>query len=431
MQRNTIMAVIIGNILEWYDFTIYGFLVPVLTSVFFPDMNKNVALLYVLGGYAVGFVMRPIGGLVLGNYGDKIGRKKIFILSIVIMTFSTFMIGIIPSYAAIGIFAPIILVFCRLGQGFSCGSEFSGSIIILFEHKSSATNNIVQTTCYAWIGSMIGTLIAAITAVIISLLNHDALYTWGWRIGFLISIIPAMIGIYFRNTIQETPVFIKINSKNDIVSWPIIDVIRKYKIELVDIIILNLQLAAFSYIAIAFMPVYLNKIVGQTYRITSIMNVLLCMVIICLIPVFAKVADRIGNQYFLKASSLCTLILIYPAYFCILTDELWFILVGVFILGVIGASIMSVIPSIIAAIIPANVRYSGLSGVYNITYCIFGGCGPLITTYFIDKSGNKMVPCYYIMIASIISVVWILSRKHSNIETSGLFLETIDDKINK
>lgn len=430
MQKKIIIAIIIGNIIEWYDFTIYGFLAPILTNVFFPATNNYTALLYLLGSYAVGFVMRPIGSVVLGHYGDKIGRKKIFVLSLIIMTFSTCLIGLIPSYKTIGISAPIILIFCRLWQGFSCGSEFTGSMIFLFEHKP-LIKNVAHTTSFAWLGAMMGTLIAAIVSWIISFFSHNILYAWGWRIVFLISIIPAIIGIYFRNSIQETPAFVSIKDKNNIVNWPFIEVVKKHKRKLINVVILNVQLAAFSYIAIAFMTVYLTKIAGQTYKLASLVNMLLCMVVIFFIPVFAKIADKIGGRYFLLASSLGTLLATYPAYLCILKNDMVVILIGAFILGVIGASLMAVIPSIIIEIIPANVRYTGLSGIYNITYCIFGGCGPLIVTYLIHQTGNKMIPCYYIIIASIISIVSILNRDCYNISKIKLFLKPVCYKVNK
>ncbi|MBP9726043.1 MAG: MFS transporter [Gammaproteobacteria bacterium] len=407
-KKNVYLASIIGEVLEWYDFSLYSFLSPILVVLFFPKEHPVAGLLGVFAIFAAGFISRPIGGLLFGWLADRRGRKAAFFASLALMAIPTFLMGCLPTFESVGFLAPACLLILRLLQGLSCGGEFSISMIFLSEHASK--ENYFFSGSLAWMGNMIGALVASVVIMAISF-HHEFLMHFGWRLPFFLGGIIAVAGIYLRLKTAETPVFIELNKKNQIKKdrWYFV---KKHKKVMLKIFLLNAPLAALSYVGVAYFPTYLSKFVGMPLDWSFLIITLLIVGLIILIPICGCLADKVGGWRIYRWAIVSLVLFSFPVYGLLSVGHSWFAYGLAIVLFIIsGALIKSVTPGISVQLAPLEDRAVVMSFSYNVTYCLIGGTAPLLMSYLITQTHFLLFPAVYIVFFALLTL---FSRKLGN-----------------
>ncbi|HTJ98401.1 MAG TPA: MFS transporter [Bordetella sp.] len=386
------VASTLGNVLEWYDFVVFGFLSIIIAKQFFPSDSEYAALMLTTATFGAGFVVRPLGGILLGWYADRKGRKAGLTLVIALMTVAAAMIAFTPSFHQIGLLAPAIVLCARLLQGISAGGEFGTATAMLIEYAPKGRRNFYGS--WQMFAQALGALLAvAMGSALTHIFTQEALNSWAWRIPFLFGLLIGPVGFYIRRNLPETEAFQKLDKR---VKVSLGQVFSRYPKELFIAMGLSSALNVMSYVIITYLPIY--AVQNLHMPVTLPFNVLLASVLlrVLTIPLFGLLADRIGGRRMIIVALVLFLIVLYPAYYwinqapsllSIMTVELVFALL-------IGAS-NSPIPTLTASLFPTEVRSTGLAIAYNISASIFGGFSPFILTWLLHTTGNSLMPAHY------------------------------------
>lgn len=422
----TIFAACIGNVVEWYDFSIYAYMAAIISVNFFETQEPITALLATFAAFAVGFIIRPLGGFVIGVYGDKVGRKSALSTAIILMALGTFMIGVLPTYETIGIFAPILLVIARLIQGFSAGGEWTGGATFIVEHAEESTKGFWGS--FHMVSVNIGMLLGSVTGVLLTtFMSEEILYSWGWRIPFIIGGIIGLIGLYMRINMEETPEFKTVKEKRKVKEEKpkiIVTLIHTYKEVLVCIGITVFWTVA-VYGLLTYMPVYLSDILGLSSQLSFLANTFSLILLIILTPIAGYLSDKFGRKQLLLTSTIGTLILIYPLFLMMASGSFPIIVTAVLILAALIATFNGPAVVTLVELFPANIRYSSFSVGYNIAIAAFGGTAPFISTYLIQVTGVTLAPLFYIVFAAIVTTTTLIVVNFSKFQarTSEMILK--------
>ncbi len=414
MNRKLIGAVLLSQIIEWYDFTLYGFFAGTFAKNFFPHESHILSLMAALSVFAISFLTRPIGSIFFGFLGDKYGRKNVYIYTYFLMGIATFAIGLIPDYAEIGMFAPLMLIILRLLQGFACGGIFTSAIVLLGEH--AAPNKRYFFASFPWIGSLLGTLIGSGVASIVTMYaHHGHINIHAWRIAYFLGGLFSLIGILFRESIIETKEFIRYSLQSKSVN-PIKTVFRKYKRLMTLLMLVNTYLAVASYFIVIYMPIYLSSFLSYQLHDALMMNTFSIFLLIILIPAFGYLGDKFGFKIIQVFSCITFIICAYPAFLLLVNGK--FGLFAQLPLLVCVASAMAISPGMMFELTPTNFRLSICSIAYNLVIALCGGTAPLLATYLIHATGNLFAPFYYLYICALVSLcsALYLSNKKTIIE---------------
>jgi MHS family proline/betaine transporter-like MFS transporter len=400
----TLFAGMIGNVLEWYDFVVYGFLAVIIGELFFPSTDPMVSLLKSFGVFAVGFLMRPIGAVVFGHIGDKYGRKKALTISIIMMAVSTTAIGLLPTYAQIGILAPTLLVLLKLFQGLSVGGEYTTSVSFIVEHAPQNKRGLFGSV--GILGAVVGILLGSASgAVITKILPEEDLYSWGWRILFFTGVLLGIVGYYVRKNIDETPKFIELEYEEMIDKQPVIDVFRKATKEFIKTFSLSTFQAVGFYTIFVYIANHLSVFIKMPKSTALTINTISMIVLAFLIPFFGWISDKIGRKPIILFSTGFTILASYPLFSFISTGTVENALIGQIIFAVVVAGFMAILPTTLVEIFPTQIRNSGYSIGYNLPFAIFGGTAPLIATYLTKTTNNLASPSFYLMFAAGIAFI--------------------------
>ena len=402
--RRTLFAGMVGNILEWYDFVVYGFLAGIIGKLFFPSGNPTVELLKSLVVFAVGFLARPVGALLFGYLGDVLGRKKSLMISIIIMAFSTTSIGLLPTYNHIGILAPTLLVLLKILQGLSVGGEYTTSVSFVVEHAPKGKRGLFGSV--AILGAVVGILLGSASgALITKILSEESLYSWGWRTLFFTGVILGFIGFYVRRNIDETPKFKELEIKREVDKRPVIDLFKFAKLDFFKTFALSVFQAVGFYTIFVYISQHLATFVKFPKSVALSINTVSMIVLAILIPLFGYLSDRFGRKPFILFSTGATLIMAYPLFKLLSTGNITDAFLGQLIFAVITAGFMAVLPTTLVEIFPTKIRNTGYSLGYNLPFAIFGGTAPLIATLLVDKTGDISSPAYYLMFAAFVGFI--------------------------
>lgn len=397
-HNKTIAALVIGNALEWYDFVIYSFMTVYIAKVFFPMVSDFIALLATTATFGVAFFMRPLGGILLGIYADKKGRKPALVLIISLMSLAMLLIAAAPSYLQAGIAAPFIILFARLLQGFSAGGEFGTSTALLTE--ISPANQRGFYCSWQMVGQTFGMLVGSISGMLLTFfLNTEQLQTWGWRLPFIFGMIIAPLGIYIRKNLHES-----LPAKK-----PSFKLAEQIKLHTKQILIATGLVAggtAASYIHLSHMPTYAHEYLHLSMNNAFTGVTIGSLVIVILIPFFGWLSDRIGRKPILVSAISLYLILIYPLFHWLyLTPTFAHLILVQMIICTLLAAYFGVFACIVAEIFPTEIRSSSLSISYNTAVMLFGGFAQFIVTYLIHALGTPLAVTNYLIFTAVISLI--------------------------
>ena len=399
-RRKVIVAGVTGNVLEWYDFAVYGFFAPIIGRLFFPSDDPTVSLIASFGAFAAGFLMRPIGGIIFGFIGDKIGRKRALVLSVLLMAIPSGMIGILPDHATIGVSAAVLMVLMRMLQGIAVGGEYTSSIVYLAEHAPSKRRGFF--TSWTLVGAVGGILLGSgVGALLSNLLPAEAVSDWGWRIAFLSGIAVGVVGLLIRRHLPEMPKTESNDSAN-----PIIDAFRTEWRAVTQVIGINIFNAVGFYLMFVYAVTWLIKEVKVPRSDALDINSLSLAVLLVLVPVFGALSDKVGRKSLLLFGSGGAVLLGYPLIVLMHHVDFAMVMMGQIGFAILLAAYLSAIPATLTEMFPSRVRVSALSVGYNISLAIFGGTTPLVATWIIERSHDDLSIAWYLICGAAISFVF-------------------------
>lgn len=415
--RIVVAAATIGTALEWFDLVVYGFFAVIIARLFFPAENELVSLLVALSTFGGSYLMRPLGALILGSYADRHGRKKGLTLSIALMALGTLMIAVVPSYASIGVAAPIIVVAGRLIQGISAGGEFGASTSFLVEHSPRhqrgfyASFQMAAQGGTAVIASLFGTLLNRY-------LTPDQLLGWGWRIPFLFGLLIIPVAYYIRRHVDETPVF----SRDTHATRPVRETFSDNKLRLLLAIGIYVLVTASSYVIVLYMPTFAIRQLHLDPALAFAGTLLMGAVQMLACPLAGAIADRCGRKQVLLASAITVGLIVLPLFAWLIASPtpVVFIIICV-LLGAAISGYQGPMPAVLSDLFPSRVRTTGLALTHNLAVAIFGGFAPLVLTWGVSATHSRLVPAAYVASAAAISIVslTICLRRFGRIETGN------------
>ncbi len=408
-RRKVIAAGITGNVLEWYDFAVYGFYAPIIGRLFFPSDDPTVSLIASFGAFAAGFLMRPVGGLVFGYIGDKIGRKRALVLSVMLMAIPTGVIGILPDHATIGIAAAVLMVAMRMLQGLSVGGEYTGSIVYLAEHAPNDRRGFL--TSWTLFGAVGGILLGSgVSALIANLLTDAEVASWGWRIAFLSGILVGVVGLLVRRHLPEIEGAAEAEKPKN----PVMEAFRTQWREMAKVVGFNIVNAVGFYMMFVYVVTWLIKQVKEPRSDALDINTISMAVLLVLVPVFGALSDRIGRKPLLLFGAGGLALLGYPLIWLMHHPDFTMILLGQLGFSVLIGAYFGASPAMLTEMFPRRVRVSALSVGYNVGLAIFGGTTPLIATWLIARTHDDLSIAWYLIACAIVSFLVVLTLREGS-----------------
>lgn len=415
--RRAIAAAAVGNAMEWFDFGVYGYLATTVGKLFFPSKahGSGHSLLAAFGVFAIAFLARPLGSLFFGPLGDKVGRSRVLVVTVLMMAVGTTGVGVLPTYHAIGVWAPILLIVTRLIQGFSTGGEYGGAATFMVESSPDETRGFYTSFLgFATLGGY--TLGAGLVALITVLLSNQAMQNWGWRIPFLCAAPLGMVGLYLRLKLEDSAAFTQISSKGETSRSPMREIVTENWGRVLKCIGLVVLLNVAYYIVLTYLPSYFQKKLGfsSLESLELLIGVYLAMML--LIGLVGHVSDRIGRKPVIITSAIGFLGLSYPAFWLFSIGNLGYTIIGLAILSFLTLLLAGAMPSTLPAIFPTRIRNGGFNIAYNFSTSAFGGTAPFVVTALMHASGNRYMPAFYLMLAAAIGLGTVLTIR----ETAGI-----------
>ncbi len=402
--RKVLVAAGIGHFIEWYDVGTYGLLAAYLAANFFVSDNPTAGLLATFTVSAVGFVLRPLGGLFFGPLGDRIGRQRTLVIVVLLTSGATFAMGAIPTYDSVGILAPVLLVIARMLQGFGAGGETSNAVALLFEH-SPRTRRGYMTSWMDGIGFVASVAGSALALVLINVLGDGAMTEWGWRIPFLLALPLGLVGLYLRVQLADSPEFRELEAEGDVAESPAKEAFRTgYKAMLVLCGILLLK-AIGHWALVSFLPSFLSGDLGFTSSETFTTTTIAIGITAIAVPVMGAVSDRVGRKPMLIAGSAGFVVCSWPAFYLMSLGNLVAAISAMLLLGLLIAVFDGALSAMMAEQFPARIRSGAMAIPYNLVVSAFGGTVPYVATWMVASTGSKLAPSFYVMFLAAVTLV--------------------------
>lgn len=409
-QRRTsrtrqVSAAVIGNALEWYDFIVYGFLSSIIARLFFPSDNEYTSLLMALATFGVGFFMRPVGGVLLGQYADRKGRKAAMQLIILLMTVSIAIIAFAPDYAAIGIGAPVLIVFARMMQGFATGGEYASATAFLVE--SAPDNRRGLYGAWQLFGQCLAVFAGAgMGALVTHLLSPEALDSWGWRVPFVIGLLIGPVGLWMRRHMEETGEFLDARKVSVDKPMGLLNVLREHRRGVLVTMGSTISGTVTFYVMLVNMPTFAHRQLGLPLDEVFMVQMLAVAIMTLVIPLAGLLSDRIGRKPVLFAGNLAFFLLVYPMFAWVAAEpSVERLLVMQIVLCTSIGVCFGPAPTSVAEQFPTRVRSTGLALAYNVAVMLFGGFSPFIVTWLSQTTGSSVAPAYYVLFSSLVGLL--------------------------
>jgi len=407
VRRRAILSCAIGNFFELFDFTIYGYFAVAITRAFYPSGS----MYGTYAAFGAAFLMRPIGAIVLGAYGDRIGRRAALVVTIGLMAGATGAVGLIPTYHSIGYWAPVLLVLCRLLQGFSTGGEWGGAAAFLVEYAPPGKRGL--TGSWQQFSTQIGALTGSLSAALLAAsLSEADFYAWGWRIPFLCGFLLGPVGYYLRRKVAETPAFERAVETRAVERAPLRVAVHEYGTRMIQAFGLSIIGCIANFIFVVYLVSYAINTMHLPSGAALSCAVASGCVVVVLTPLVGALTDRVGRRPLILACALLNLVFDYPLFLLAIRGGTFAsLLMALICNAVFQALYTGTIPSILAEMFPTRVRYTALSVSYGFAVVLFGGFAPLISTWLVDVTGNPFAPAFYVMTGGALSAIAILSMK--------------------
>ncbi|HEX5105792.1 MAG TPA: MFS transporter [Pirellulaceae bacterium] len=408
-----IVAGIVGNVMEWYDFAVYGYFATSIGQHFFPSDNPSTSLISAFGAFAAGFLMRPLGGLVFGHIGDHFGRKAALTLSVLAMAIPTFLIGVLPGHQVLGTGSAVLLVVLRMIQGLSVGGEYTTSIVFLFEGAGQKHQGFASS--WSGFGAVGGILLgSAVGAVVTGLLPEETVHNWAWRLPFLVGLAVGLAGLYVRGHIPEPPR----QPREKMGRSPVWDALQTEWRTILRLALLNTVNGIGFYMAFVFLVTYMKSVGGLTEAMALEINTVNMAVLLAMFPLAGWLSDRIGRIPLLVVGIGGMLLFSWPLFWALHHPSAAWSFVGQLGFAVCIGLFGGVIPVAMVEMTPAAVRCSAISIGYNLCVGVLGGTTPMVAAWLMKETRDVLAPAWYLMVAAAISlgvvvVPLLFSRKHT------------------
>ena len=411
-QTRTALAGLIGNVLEWFDFAVYGYFAAEIGRQFFPQSNPQAQLLLSLAVFAVGFFARPFGGLVLGAVGDRIGRRALLVLSIALMGGATLLIGLLPNYETIGMAAPLLLVFLRIVQGFSLGGEFTGSMVYTTELAPSKWRGLISSSTA--VGVTLGFILGSGSAwAVQASLNAEQVAAFGWRIPFVASFVLVVIGLSLRRGLHETEEGLQAAAQRPAL-------LPSLAADLLP------MLRTFGIVAMTNAAYYLTFTYAVGVRSASstgteflLANTLSLFAVLFAKPFGGWLSDHVGRRKLMLVLTITTMTLLLPSLWLVMYGPPWQFIVGQILLAVPLGMALGLQGAMLVEIFPLRTRVTSLSFAYSVTLAVAGGTAPLVSTWLVERTGQPLAPAWYIMTYGFIALALIWPMRETNTRSLG------------
>jgi MFS transporter, MHS family, shikimate and dehydroshikimate transport protein len=405
----------IGTTIEWYDFFLFGVVTPlVLNKLFFPNFDPLVGTLLAYTTFFVGFISRPIGGIIFGHYGDRIGRKTVLVLTILIMGIATFLIGCLPTYASVGIWAPVMLLILRIFQGIGIGGEWGGAVLMAVEHSPTGRRGFYGS--WPQIGVPAGLLLSSGMVYLLSYLPEADFFAWGWRIAFLISAVLVAVGLYIRLKIMETPAFTRIQETKKVAHVPFFELIRTHgKNTLLGLGARYIEGVTFNIFGV-FVVGYLAGTLGLP-RQTALAGVMIASAImIIMLPIYGNLSDKIGRRRMFAVAGVLIGLLSFPSFWLMQTKEPFLVWLAIAIpFAIVYPAVYGPQAALFSELFDTRVRYTGISFVYQFSGIYASGLTPIIATALLPAGGGKpWLICLYVLFVSIVSAASVIAMTEAH-----------------
>lgn len=415
--KRVLVASLVGSTIEWFDYFLYGTVAAlVFNQLFFVTDDPAFGTLYAFAAFALAFLIRPFGGIIFSHIGDKIGRKRTLVLTLSLMGLATFLMGVLPTYQTIGIWAPVLLILLRLVQGLGLGGEWGGALLLAVEYAPKEKRGLFGSI--PQMGVTLGMLMGTLALSVMTLLPDDAFLTWGWRVPFILSALLVVFGLWIRKGIDETPSFKKIQEKGDVPKLPIADTIRYHWREVLIAIGAKVVETAPFYIFGTFIVSYATQ--NLDFSETNALNAVTIGTIATtiLMPIMGAFSDKVGRKPLYIGGTIFMILYAFPYFWLLHQGSVAMLFLATVIgLGIIWAPITAVLGTMFSEIFSARVRYTGISLGYQIGAAVAGGTAPLIATALLIRFNNSYIPvALYIIFTAVISLIAVITVKDKRAE---------------
>ncbi|KGP62610.1 MFS transporter [Legionella norrlandica] len=408
-ERKIIFLASLGGALEFYDFVIYVIFAPIISQIFFPETDNLASLMSVYAIFAIGYLIRPLGGIAFSHFGDKYGRKKTFLFSVLLMAVPTVLIGFLPTYQHIGILSSIMLISLRLLQGLSIGGEIPGALTFTCEHVNPRSRTLACGVIFSCLnlGIFLG---ATISLILTKQLSHEQLLSFGWRIPFIFGGFLGVFSFYIRKQLAESPLFIAFKSTAENTRIPFIEAITRYWQNILQGIGLTCLGSVMINLLFLYMPTYLSTILAYPKQQATLLNTINLAVYSFLLIFLCWCGDRLGRKPILLIGAAGFIFLSYYLFVTLSMQTTPSLIIALFIFGLLSSFIM-VYPSLLVELFPVPIRYTGIAISYNLAFAFFGGLTPFIATYLIQSFNNNLAPCFYLILSALLCFIAVLTIK--------------------
>lgn len=448
-MRRAVAATAVGNMMEWFDFGVYAYVAVTLGKVFFPSDNPATQVVSTFATFAVAFLVRPLGGLVFGPLGDRIGRRRVLSTTMIMMAIGTFAVGVLPGYDAVGFAAPLLLLACRVVQGFSTGGEYAGATTYIAEFAPDQRRGFLGS----WLdfGTFVGySMGSGVVTVLTAILGGDGMVAWGWRVPFLVAGPLGLIGLYMRLRLEETPAF-QLEAERAAEAAeeaaarggtePIEEARQSGKGRLKEIFTRHWQAVLIcmglvllynvtNYMVTSYLPTYMTSTLGQRATVAQTLVLGTMIVVALTITVVGRSSDRWGRRPMFMVGSVGLVVLAVPAILLIQAGGILLPAIGCLVLGLLLVIFAGTSAATLPALFPTRLRYGALSISFNISVSLFGGTTPLLASWLVATTHNTLVPAYYLMVAGLVGLVatiFLYETAGKPLRGSGPMVETEEE----
>jgi proline/betaine transport protein TphA len=406
-KKNVVIAGIYGSVLEWYDFSVYAFFAPLFANLFFPQHDPLISLILTFGVFAVGFFVRPFSAIFFGYLGDHVGRKHALIISMALMSVPTFLIAFLPSYAVIGIAAPILLTLLRMIQGLAMGGELTTATSFLVEHAAQNRRGFAGSLsmCSAFAGMALS---SAIATLLTNIFEPNMLAAWGWRIAFIVGGLLGIIGVIIRLKTHEPEIYQKIQATKK-ANVSVLTHLKRLNYKIISIaVLLTSIMAVGNYYLVAYFNTYLLRQEHLPLDKVMLINFFNLCIFAALIPVMGALSDKLGRKTVLRTGIIGMALIAYPVFWLFEQGTLATAFLAQLIFVTVLSAIAGLIPTTLAELFETHNRNTSLSLGYNIALALFGGTAPIVALSLVEWTSNPITPAYYLMGCAFAALITLL-----------------------